>query len=218
MLDEREEIHRQHEEKLVQFKDQYDKKLALVEERARKLSEKEKHIKNSAKDIQKSLAQKARLEKRIEKLEHEDRIVSAETSRHHEELEDLRLEEAHVRVEVADLQRRLGAIQKTFDNTHSSLEEVIRLARARKNELATLSKEIALADKKHEEVTSDITYHSKKEVQASLRRARDHIKHGDVGGARDEYDRIRSWYIHLPRGEKKKFFGVISRLKQSIST
>lgn len=217
MFREKEELLKHHENKVVQLKKEYGNKLAVLNQRERK----EEELESLEKKNRSLLETKRLLEKRCKRLAREAReeaVLKDYLARGRKEVGRLHHDEARKRAELVELQRKVVVLKEDFDRAYKNAERITTFLKTKEAELRKVKKELDEADAKRRHVTSQITHHSISEVRIAIKRAEDHLSGSgrNFAKARQEYERIRKFYAHLPREEKRKVYGAIEAVKARI--
>lgn len=218
MLKEREELLKHHEVKVVHFRNEFEKKLAGLAKKEAALAAREKELKGLQKSTGHLLRNRSLLEKRCQKLSHEEHVFRGYIARGQKEVEKLHHEDARKRAELRSFQKKLDSLKSQFDSIYSNADRITTSLKTREAELRRVTRALEEAEARHRNVISKITYHSKAEIRSSVKSAEKHLKQGLVGKAREEYERIRNFYAHLPHGDKRKVYSSIEKIRVRLSS
>lgn len=217
MLRERDEILKMHEEKVVVLRQQYEKKLAELKVKEERLRLREQEMEKLERLNRDLLMLKKQLERECDELEKERALSEKQVAKEQTLLENLHKEEAHFKVEVSTSKKSLENMHRQFESAYLRATKLTDVLRVKEHELRLVDEKLRHAHKKHHEVSSQITHHSLKEVEACLRRADDFIEHGMIVKAKQEYEKIRKFYANLTSKEKKKIYNKIAKIKERLN-
>jgi chromosome segregation ATPase len=217
MLKEREEMLKQHEAKVISFKREFEKKLEALTRKEAALEAKEKTLKGLQKSSGSLQRKQARLESQCRKLANEEKIFREYVAKRSVEVGKLHADDARKRSEMAGIQKKLDSVRKEYDNVYQNADRITTSLKEREARLKKVTKALEEAVAKHNVITSQITYHSRNEIGYSLRLAQSDLKHGLYEKAREQYEKIRKFYTHLPLPEKKRVYSEIERLRARLS-
>ncbi|MFH1182244.1 MAG: hypothetical protein V1702_04755 [Candidatus Woesearchaeota archaeon] len=217
MLKEREETLKLHEEKVVILRQEYEKKLSELKGKEERLKTKEQEMKKLERLNSDLLLLKKQLERECDELEKEKAVAEKHVEKEQALLERLHKEEAHLRVEISHSKKALEDMHHQFESAYLRATKLTDVLRVKEHELRQVDEKLRHAHMKHHEVSSQITHHSMKEVEACLRRADDFIERGMIVKARQEYEKIRKFYANLTSREKGKVYNKIAKIKERLS-
>jgi chromosome segregation ATPase len=217
MLKSREESLRANEEKVVALKKEYDAKMPELKAKEERLKNKEQELKKLEKVNADLLLLKKTLERECDNLEKERDIAAHHAKDEQLVLGQLHKDEAHLRSEISSAKKALEDMHRQFESAYSHATKLTDMLHVKEHELKEIDEKLRHAHAKHSEVSSLITHHSKKEVEACLRRAHDFVERGMIVKARQEYEKIRNFYANLTSKEKGKVYNKIEKLKERLS-
>ncbi len=214
---EKEELLRHHEDKVIQLKKDYEKKLKSLVERETGLDRKETELKSAERASRDLLRRKNGLEADCSKLSREESILKESIARLRKGVSELHGEHARKQAAVLKMHETHGSLQKEFDKAYERASKVDAFYKARDAELRRINQELAAATAKHEQIIAQITYHSSREIRNCIKKANEYIKKRLFEKSLLEHERIRKFYSHLSPGDKKKLYKQIARIRQRLS-
>ena len=214
---EKEELLRHHEDKVIQLKSDYEKKLKSLAEKEGELERRSSEIKSAEHASRDLLGRKGRLEADCRKLGQEESILKDSVAGLRKGIGELHGEHARRQADVLKMHEKHSSLQKEFDKAYERASKVDAYYRAREAELSQANQALAEATQKHERILAQITYHSSREIRNCIKKAYECIRKRLFEQALLEYERIRKFYSYLSPDEKKRLYRQIAGVRQKLS-
>ena len=214
---EKEELLRHHEDKVIQLKKEYEKKLKSLPEREKELERRATELKSAERASRDLLRHKNGLEADCRKLSREESILKESIARLRKGVSELHGEHAHKQAAVLKMHEKHGSLQKEFDQAYARASKVDAFYKARDAELGRVNQALAAATLKHEHILGQITYHSSQEIRSCIKKANEYIRKRLFEKSLLEHERIRKFYSYLSPDDKRKLYKQIAVIRQKLS-
>lgn len=223
ILHERDELLGHHEKKVVALKEDYEKRLAELEEREANVTKHEARLQAAVSHEKAALKDFERVERDLQKAESHLKEIQ-------KTIQDLRTTEAKLQIDLSRKMREAKLAQKKFDKIHASvdrmskekeklteeLEHLDSLKVMKRTELTHLSEEIGRAKLLHRQARSKSYRETEKDLKAAMRQVKRALKKKDLARAHKEYERVREIYQSLTPVERKIWYEKIVAVAKSV--